>query len=67
MLQWGMDYADERDARIYLEATLEGYPLYLKNGWRVVQELVLDFKSHGGNGTATYILMMRDRKSERLN
>ncbi|KAI9035878.1 GNAT family N-acetyltransferase [Aspergillus affinis] len=65
LLKWGMEYADERDARIYLEATMDGYPLYVKHGWRQVEELVLDFVPYGGHGTATYSLMIRDRKSER--
>ena len=65
LLQWGMDIADEQDARIYLEATLDGYPLYLKHGWRPLQDLVLDFEPFGGKGTAKYIIMIRDRKSER--
>lgn len=65
LLEWGMEYADERDARIYLEATMEGYPLYLKHGWRKLEELVLDFEPFGGRGTATYIIMMRERRSKR--
>ncbi|PLB54768.1 acyl-CoA N-acyltransferase [Aspergillus steynii IBT 23096] len=65
LLQWGMEIADAQDARIYLEATLDGYPLYLKHGWRPLQDLVLDFAPFGGKGTAKYIIMMRDRKSER--
>ncbi|KAH8428432.1 GNAT family N-acetyltransferase [Aspergillus melleus] len=65
LLQWGMERADERDARIYLEATMDGYPLYVKHGWREVEKLVLDFEPYGGHGTATYSLMIRDRKSER--
>ncbi|KAA8648889.1 hypothetical protein EYZ11_006053 [Aspergillus tanneri] len=65
LLQWGMDYADENDVRIYLEATPEGYPLYRKYGWRKVEDIVLDFEPFGGKGTATYIVMTRERKSKR--
>ncbi|KAE8371248.1 acyl-CoA N-acyltransferase [Aspergillus bertholletiae] len=33
LLRWGIQQADARNARIYLEATIEGYPLYHKYGW----------------------------------
>ncbi|THC94813.1 hypothetical protein EYZ11_005720 [Aspergillus tanneri] len=59
-LKWGMDKADANNARIYLEATLEGYPLYLKYGWKVVEEFVLDYEKYGGAGSQKFVLMMRE-------
>lgn len=60
MLQWGMQLADTWQTRIYLEATPEGYPVYLKHGWKPVEELVLDFGQHGGEGKQPFWVMMRD-------
>ncbi|KAA8645279.1 hypothetical protein EYZ11_005406 [Aspergillus tanneri] len=60
LLKWGMGQADALNARIYLEASAEGYPLYCKYGWKVIEEIVLDFGVFGGRNTATYFVMMRD-------
>jgi GNAT superfamily N-acetyltransferase len=60
LLQWGIQKADALNARIYLEASVEGYPLYKKYGWRLLEEANLDFESLGGAGKATYLMMVRD-------
>jgi hypothetical protein len=52
--------ADERHVRIYLEATPEGYPLYSKSGWRDVADLVMDYSLYGGEGDATFVVMIRE-------
>ncbi|GLB34348.1 putative acetyltransferase (GNAT) domain containing protein [Lyophyllum shimeji] len=59
LLDWGVRKADQKNARIYLEATPEGYPLYRKYGWRDVGELVMDFSLYGGEGDARYVVMIR--------
>ena len=63
LLQWGTQRADARNARIYLEATIEGYPLYRKYGWHEVDRLVIDYAQYGGTGQITFVLMMRDPQS----
>ncbi|RHZ50823.1 hypothetical protein CDV55_100218 [Aspergillus turcosus] len=60
LLDWGVRIADERKARMYLEATPEGYPLYRKFGWRDVDDLVMDFSLYGGEGEARYVVMTRE-------
>lgn len=60
MLRWGMQKADAWQARIYLESTPEGYPVYLKHGWRPVEEVSLDFSQHGGVGSEPFVVMIRD-------
>ncbi|KAB8070954.1 acyl-CoA N-acyltransferase [Aspergillus leporis] len=64
LLQWGIQKADALNARIYLEASVEGYPLYKKYGWRLLEEANLDFESLGGAGKATYLMMVRDPVAE---
>ncbi|OGM42793.1 GNAT family acetyltransferase [Aspergillus bombycis] len=60
LLQWGTQHADARNARIYLEATIEGYPLYRKYGWHEMERIVIDYAEYGGTGQAVFVLMMRD-------
>lgn len=60
MLRWGIERADAVQARIYLEATPEGYPLYCKYGWKTVEHAILDYSSVGGVGTQAFIIMIRE-------
>ncbi|KAJ5569489.1 uncharacterized protein N7459_008919 [Penicillium hispanicum] len=60
MLRWGMSKADAWQRRIYLEATAAGYPLYLKLGWKPVEEISLDFTQYGAKGLDTFVIMIRD-------
>jgi GNAT superfamily N-acetyltransferase len=60
LLEWGIQQAEGRNARIYLEATMDGYPLYCKYGWQRLEDLNLDFAQYGGTGKAQFVLMMRE-------
>lgn len=60
MLKWGIEKADATKSRIYLEATPEGVPIYLKHGWRHVGEFTIDFAEYGGVGAESFYFMMRD-------
>ncbi|KAJ6006896.1 GNAT family acetyltransferase [Penicillium sp. IBT 35674x] len=59
-LKWGIERADASNARIYLEATMEGVPAYLKHGWKVVEEIQLDYTERGGEGSQKFALMIRE-------
>ncbi|KGO77241.1 Acyl-CoA N-acyltransferase [Penicillium italicum] len=59
-LRWGIEKADASNARIYLEATMEGAPAYLKYGWKVVEEIQLDYTERGGEGSQKFALMIRE-------
>ena len=60
-MQWGAEKADAVQARIYLEATPEGYPLYCKYAFKVVDETSLDFTtSFGGVGKQNFHIMVRE-------
>ncbi|KAE8145248.1 acyl-CoA N-acyltransferase [Aspergillus avenaceus] len=59
LLKWGLAQADTLNARIYLEASVDGYLLYSKNGFEVREEFNLDFSLLGGNNTGRYIAMIR--------
>ena len=47
ILKWGIEKADEENARCYLEATPDAYPLYYKVGFRDIDEVGLDLKAYG--------------------
>ncbi|KAJ5924000.1 GNAT family acetyltransferase [Penicillium verhagenii] len=59
-LRWGIEKADASNARIFLEATVEGVPVYLKYGWKVVEEIQLDYTDRGGEGSQKFALMVRE-------
>ncbi|RAH64118.1 GNAT family N-acetyltransferase [Aspergillus aculeatinus CBS 121060] len=63
LLRWGLERADARNARVYLEATEEGYPVYRKYGWRDLEVLELDFAELGGRSERQrWVMMMRERR-----
>lgn len=59
-LKWGIEKADASNARIYLEATMEGVPAYLKHGWKIVEEIRLEYTERGGEGSQTFAFMIRE-------
>ncbi|KAJ5770677.1 GNAT family acetyltransferase [Penicillium nucicola] len=59
-LKWGIKKADASNARIYLEATMEGVPAYSKHGWKIVEEIQLDYTERGGRGSQKFALMIRE-------
>ncbi|QMW31615.1 hypothetical protein G4B84_006996 [Aspergillus flavus NRRL3357] len=59
-LKWGIEKADASNARIYLEATMEGVPAYLKHGWKIIEEIRLEYTERGGEGSQTFALMIRE-------
>ncbi|GAT25851.1 GNAT family acetyltransferase [Aspergillus luchuensis] len=62
LLKWGIERADARNARVYLEATKDGYPLYWKHGWRDLQVAGLDFTKYGSTGSQEWVAMRRDMR-----
>ncbi|KAJ5925002.1 hypothetical protein N7454_007641 [Penicillium verhagenii] len=60
ILRWGINQADAVQARIYLEATPEGYPVYLKYGFKALEEITLDYEKMGSHGKEDLVLMIRD-------
>ncbi|KAJ5925173.1 GNAT family acetyltransferase [Penicillium verhagenii] len=59
-LRWGIEKSDASNARIYLEATVEGLPVYLRYGWKTVEEIQLDYTDRGGEGSQKFALMIRE-------
>ncbi|CAF9935402.1 hypothetical protein IMSHALPRED_010215 [Imshaugia aleurites] len=56
----GLADADRNNARTYIEASPAGYELYLRHGWKQVDEIVIDISNYGGHGVATERLLLRE-------
>lgn len=52
--------ADEAGAKTYLESSANGLPLYLRHGFRQVDDIRIDMRPHGGHGVASATCMMRE-------
>lgn len=55
-----MEKADASQSRIFLEGTPEGVPIYLKHGWKILEEVIMDYRLFGSVGQESFFLMMRD-------
>ncbi|PGH09798.1 hypothetical protein GX51_00485 [Blastomyces parvus] len=66
LLKWGIEKADAENARIFLEATPAGLPLYERLGWRTVDVIRVKLADYGidaegdGDGYALLYIMIRD-------
>ncbi|OAX78674.1 hypothetical protein ACJ72_07018, partial [Emergomyces africanus] len=66
LLKWGIEKAERDRARIFLEATPAGLPLYERLGWRVVDTMHVKLGDFGidaegdGDGYAQFYVMIRD-------
>lgn len=47
LVKWGTDLADEQGIECYLEASIEGRPLYERLGFRVVKEVPFKLENFG--------------------
>lgn len=71
LVKWGLEQADASGARIYLEATCEGAPIYKRHGWKAVEELSWNLDDYGiddagdGEGKIKLLLMVREPASAR--
>lgn len=55
----GLANIDRDNARVYLEASTAGYGLYLRHGWKPVDEVAIDISRYGGHGEVTMKLLLR--------
>ena len=56
----GLADADRDNAITYIEASSAGYELYLRHGWKQVDDIVIDIGNYGGHGVATEKLLLRE-------
>ena len=60
LLEQGLALADRDGARTYIEASVKGFSLYKKYGWKEFDEVVVDTRPYGGQGLESTKLMMRE-------
>lgn len=60
LIRGGLAMADEVGAKIYLESSAVGMPLYLKHGFKQVDDILIDMRPYGGIGIASEKCMMRE-------
>lgn len=59
LLSWGTQQADANCARIYLESTPSAHGLYLKAGWKDIEQFTIDLSNFGGDGFYNGYIMIR--------
>ncbi|KAL1967794.1 hypothetical protein VTN77DRAFT_2483 [Rasamsonia byssochlamydoides] len=61
LLQAGLDQAADQHglSDAWLEASVEGYALYRKFGFRDVDEILMDLTRYGGTGSTRHVCMLR--------
>lgn len=59
LLSWGIKQADAEGAKVYLESTPSAHSLYLKAGWRDVEQSIVDLSVFGGCGIYEIRAMVR--------
>ena len=55
----GLALADKYNARTYIEASPVGLQLYLRHGWELVDDILMDMTPFGGTGIASEKILMR--------
>ena len=52
--------ADEAGAKTYLESSAKGVPLYLRHGFKLVDDILIDMRPYGGTGVESSKCMVRE-------
>ena len=60
LISEGLADADRENARTYIEGSLHGLQLYLRHGWKQVDELVTDMGKYGGHGLTSVKCLLRE-------
>jgi GNAT superfamily N-acetyltransferase len=60
LLKWGIDQAERNGARIFLSSMPAAHNLYLRYGWRDVDEIQLKLGEHENGETVVINAMVRD-------
>lgn len=55
----GLVLADRDNAGTSIEASPEGLQLYLRHGWKTLDEIVMDMEAYGGTGVVSKKILMR--------
>ena len=59
LIRDGLTIADKHDAKTYIEASPVALQLYLKHGWKLIDDILIDMTPYGGSGLASEKILMR--------
>ena len=59
LVQWGLDHGESLGLPVYLEASVNGYPLYLKLGFHDIDVVVIKADKWDGSHDRHYIAMLK--------
>jgi GNAT superfamily N-acetyltransferase len=62
LTRWGTERADEKGVECYLEGSIEGKPLYLKEGFVERREMAFSIKEYGDEEEDVLSFMIRPGK-----
>jgi GNAT superfamily N-acetyltransferase len=60
LLEDGLALADRDGCKTYIEASAKGLGLYLKYGWKEIDEVKVDTRPYGGHRIESTKCMMRE-------
>ena len=60
LIHLALEEADKVGASAYVEASPAGLPVYLKYGWKPVEEKLLDLRPYGCDGIEHHLFLMRE-------
>ena len=60
LLREGLAMADEAGAKTYLESSAKGVSLYLRHGFKQVDDILIDMRLHGGSRVESEKCMARE-------
>jgi len=66
LLEDGLALADRDGYKTYIEASAKGLGLYLKYGWKEIDDVKIDARPYGGHSIESTKCMMRDRQPLKL-
>ena len=58
-MQWGLDHAKSLGLPAYLEASVNGYPLYLKLGFHEIDVVAVKANKWDGSHDRHYVAMLK--------
>ena len=66
LLAPGLADVDAAGAQVYIEASPAGLPVYLKHGWKPVDEMLIDMRPYGGHAVEHQPFLMREPGAEKV-
>lgn len=60
LIRDGLDIADAAGSKVYTIATSMGLPLYLRHGWKKIDEVAVDMRKYGGSNVVVEEMVLRE-------